>query len=98
MKRTARIALLLLPVVGLTAVVLLRTNKNGEPGTEDSSRGVITLKGATQFDESHAFTRTIRKFEELVKTYYGKPINSGPISRILRKLEKPSSRSLLAST
>ncbi len=74
MKRTTHIALLLLPVVGITAMVLLRTNKDGEPGTEDSSRDVITLKGATQFDENHAFTRTIRKFEELVKRYYGKPV------------------------
>lgn len=35
----------------------------------------ITLKGASQFDEKHAFTRAMRKFEELVKKYYGKPIN-----------------------
>ena len=74
MKRTTYIALLLLPVVGITAMVLLRTNESGERGTEDSSRDVITLKGATQFDEDHAFTRTIRKFEELVKKYYGKPV------------------------
>lgn len=36
---------------------------------------IITLKGATQFDENHVFTRTIRKFEELVREYYRKPIN-----------------------
>ncbi len=34
----------------------------------------ITLRGASQFDESHVFTRTLRKFEELVKQYYGKPV------------------------
>jgi len=34
----------------------------------------IALKGASQFDEKHAFTRTMRRFEELVKQYYGKPI------------------------
>jgi len=34
----------------------------------------ITLHGASQFDESHVFTRTLRKFEELVKQYYGKPV------------------------
>jgi len=28
------------------------------------------LKGASQFDEKHAFTRAMRKFEELVKKYY----------------------------
>ncbi len=30
----------------------------------------ITLHGASQFDESHAFTRLMRKFEELTKLYY----------------------------
>jgi tripartite ATP-independent transporter DctP family solute receptor len=34
----------------------------------------ITLKGAVQFDEKHAFTRALRKFEELTEKYYGKPI------------------------
>jgi len=35
----------------------------------------ITLHGATQFDDNHAFNRTLLKFEELVKQYYGKPID-----------------------
>src|SRR4051795_2189889 len=35
----------------------------------------ITLHGATQFNDDHAFNRTLLKFEELVKKYYGKPIN-----------------------
>ncbi len=39
-----------------------------------TSTGPIVLRGAVQFDESHAFTRTLRKFEELVKLYYSKPI------------------------
>ena len=30
----------------------------------------IVLQGASQFDESHAFTRLMRKFEQLVKIYY----------------------------
>jgi tripartite ATP-independent transporter DctP family solute receptor len=34
----------------------------------------ITLHGASQFDEQHVFTRTLRKFEELVRQYYGKPV------------------------
>jgi tripartite ATP-independent transporter DctP family solute receptor len=34
----------------------------------------ITLHGASQFDDEHAFNRTMLKFEELVKEYYGKPI------------------------
>ena len=34
----------------------------------------ITLHGATQFDDNHAFNKTLLKFEELVKDCYGKPI------------------------
>ncbi len=34
----------------------------------------ITLHGASQFDDEHAFNRTMLKFEELLKKYYGKPI------------------------
>jgi TRAP-type C4-dicarboxylate transport system substrate-binding protein len=34
----------------------------------------ITLKGAVQFNDDHAFNKTLLKFEELVKKYYGKPI------------------------
>ncbi len=30
----------------------------------------ITLHGASQFDENHAFTRLMRKFEQLTKLYY----------------------------
>jgi TRAP-type C4-dicarboxylate transport system substrate-binding protein len=35
----------------------------------------ITLNGASQFNDDHAFTRCLVRFEELVKQYYGKPIN-----------------------
>ncbi len=35
----------------------------------------ITLHGAVQFNDDHAFNRALLKFEELVKQYYGKPIN-----------------------
>jgi TRAP-type transport system periplasmic protein len=35
----------------------------------------ITLHGASQFNDDHAFTKTMVKFEELVKKYYGKPVN-----------------------
>ena len=36
---------------------------------------VITLNGAVQFNDDHAFNKALVKFEELVKKYYGKPIN-----------------------
>src|SRR5437016_6200715 len=35
----------------------------------------ITLHGAVQFDDSHPFNKSLLKFEELVKKYYGKPVN-----------------------
>ncbi len=35
----------------------------------------LTLNGAVQFNDDHAFNKTLLKFEELVKKYYGKPIN-----------------------
>jgi tripartite ATP-independent transporter DctP family solute receptor len=35
----------------------------------------ITLHGASQFNDDHAFTKTMVKFGELVKQYYGKPVN-----------------------
>src|SRR5713101_2554352 len=35
----------------------------------------IALHGAVQFNDDHAFNKALLKFEELVKTYYGKPIN-----------------------
>lgn len=35
-----------------------------------STAADYTFHGASQFDENHAFTRLMRKFEELVKLYY----------------------------
>jgi TRAP-type transport system periplasmic protein len=35
----------------------------------------ITLHGASQFGDDHPFTKGLVKFQELVKQYYGKPIN-----------------------
>ena len=40
-----------------------------------TAQQVITLHGAVQFADDHAFNRSLLKFEELVKKYYGKPIN-----------------------
>ncbi|HSI52965.1 MAG TPA: TRAP transporter substrate-binding protein [Ramlibacter sp.] len=40
-----------------------------------SAQAVITLHGAVQFNDDHAFNKSLLKFEELVKKYYGKPIN-----------------------
>ena len=40
-----------------------------------ASAQTITLNGAVQFNDDHAFTKALVRFEELVKKYYGKPIN-----------------------
>ena len=31
----------------------------------------VTLHGAVQFNDEHVFTRTLFKFEELTRKYYG---------------------------
>ena len=43
--------------------------------TPAAAQQVITLNGAVQFNDDHTFTKALVKFEELVKKYYGKPIN-----------------------
>ena len=35
----------------------------------------ITLHGAVQFNDDHAFNRALVRFQELTAKYYGKPIN-----------------------
>jgi TRAP-type transport system periplasmic protein len=54
-----------------TSAVLLSTASS----TLVQAQSVITLHGAVQFGDDHAFNRALAKFEELVKKYYGKPIN-----------------------
>jgi tripartite ATP-independent transporter DctP family solute receptor len=43
--------------------------------TPARAQQTITLNGAVQFNDDHAFTKALVRFEELVKKYYGKPIN-----------------------
>lgn len=74
MKQTLCVAPLIVLVVGQMAVVALRSDHNPDNEREGTSPEVITLRGAVQFGEDHAFTRTIRKFEELVQKYYDKPV------------------------
>jgi TRAP-type transport system periplasmic protein len=45
------------------------------PWVRHAHAQAITLHGAVQFNDDHAFNRALLKFEELVKKYYGKPIN-----------------------
>jgi TRAP-type C4-dicarboxylate transport system substrate-binding protein len=39
------------------------------------AQGTVTLNGAVQFNDDHAFTKALVRFEELVQKYYGKPVN-----------------------
>lgn len=58
-----RVALLIAPLVVSLAA------------TPAKAQDAITLHGAVQFNDDHAFNKALLKFEELVKKYYGKPIN-----------------------
>jgi TRAP-type C4-dicarboxylate transport system substrate-binding protein len=40
----------------------------------DAGAQTITLNGAVQFNDDHAFTKALVRFQDLVKQYYGKPI------------------------
>ena len=40
-----------------------------------AAQDAIELHGASQFDDNHAFTKSLAKFGELVTECYGKPIN-----------------------
>jgi TRAP-type transport system periplasmic protein len=40
-----------------------------------SAQQVIELHGASQFNDDHAFTKSLAKFGELVQSCYGKPLN-----------------------
>ncbi|HEU5296355.1 MAG TPA: TRAP transporter substrate-binding protein [Burkholderiaceae bacterium] len=44
------------------------------PWVQTARAQEITLHGAVQFNDDHAFNKALLKFEELVKKYYGKPI------------------------
>lgn len=45
------------------------------PALQTAAAQTITLHGAVQFNDEHVFNRTLVKFEELTKKYYGKPLN-----------------------
>ena len=68
MKGSTRSALRgLMGLVGLAALA-------GAPIAHAQAQP-ITLHGAVQFNDDHAFTKALVRFEELVKKYYGKPVN-----------------------
>src|SRR5882757_1278640 len=46
------------------------------------------IHGASQYGESHVVTRTLARFEELVRTYYGKPVEFALHKEASRGLER----------
>src|SRR5437899_11315387 len=40
-----------------------------------AAQQAVALHGAVQFNDDHAFNKALLKFEDLVKQYYGQPIN-----------------------
>jgi TRAP-type transport system periplasmic protein len=55
------------------AVALALAAFTAAPAAE--AQQAVTLHGAVQFNDDHAFNKALLKFEELVKQYYGKPVN-----------------------
>ena len=73
MKPTTFVVLLFCALIAAIVGLVLRSdgaNNNEGAASNDGSADTVILRGASQFDENHAFTRTIRKFEKLVGEYY----------------------------
>src|SRR6266536_175379 len=64
MSRALKIAL-------FVAAAILVSPLIAPAGAQDA----VTLHGAVQFNDDHAFNKALLRFEALVKQYYGKPIN-----------------------
>ena len=58
-----------------TLVGSLAATAVAAPFVHANAQAPLTLNGAVQFNDDHAFNKALLKFEELVKKYYGKPIN-----------------------
>src|SRR5262249_42438827 len=64
MSRTLSTALLVAAVAAVSALA---------PSAR--AQEAVPLHGAVQFNDDHAFNKALLRFEQLVKQYYGKPIN-----------------------
>src|SRR6188474_2325820 len=58
-----------------TIVTSIAAGAVAAPFISANAQAPVTLNGAVQFNDDHAFNKGLLKFEELVKQYYGKPIN-----------------------
>src|SRR5438477_7329944 len=59
-------------ILAVIAALCLAAVINTSPAR---AQDTITLHGAVQFNDDHAFNKALLRFEELVKRYYGKPVN-----------------------
>ena len=64
MSRTLRTALFVAAIAVVSAIA---------PAAR--AQEAVTLHGAVQFNDDHAFNKALLRFEQLVKQYYGKPVN-----------------------
>ena len=64
MSSTLRTALVVGAIAAVSAII---------PSAR--AQDAVTLHGAVQFNDDHAFNKALLRFEALVKQYYGKPIN-----------------------
>jgi tripartite ATP-independent transporter DctP family solute receptor len=77
MKLTTIVVLLCCALI--VAIIILVARSDGSrdhqgAASKDGSPDTVVLRGASQFDKDHAFTRTILKFEKLVRKYYDGPV------------------------
>jgi tripartite ATP-independent transporter DctP family solute receptor len=78
MKANATALVIVSILVGSATIAFLPARGSGRLDPDLDAQGqptaAITLVGASQFDEKHVYTRTLRKFEELVNEYYDHPV------------------------
>ena len=77
MKPTTFVVLLFCALIVGIAILVMRSDgaRNDDPAASGNrAPDTVVLRGASQFDRDHAFTRTILKFAELVEEYYDGPV------------------------
>lgn len=60
---------------GLAAAAVAGALVLSTTATAAATEEPVTLHGASQFNDDHPFTKALVRFEELVRKYYGKPVN-----------------------
>jgi TRAP-type transport system periplasmic protein len=61
-------------IFGIGTLILLLTPRGAIEYSGEQLNQTVTLVGASQFGEAHVYTRTLRKFESLVREYYAGPV------------------------